>query len=77
MSDLEQRAETHPPTEPTRKASLLAAEKTLIGVFVFFVALTVFLIAIGTSWYYFTFVLSLVVLLVTYKEGLIAMEDQT
>lgn len=55
---------------------LLAAEKLLLTVFIFFVILTVFLIIVQSRWYYATLALSLVVLLVTYKEGLVAMEEE-
>lgn len=55
---------------------LLAAEKLLLTVFIFFVILTVFLIILQSRWYYATLALSLVVLLVTYKEGLVAMEEE-
>jgi hypothetical protein len=60
----------------TCPSPMLGAEKILIGAFVFFVMLTVLLIALQSGWYYFTFALSLAVLLVTYKEGLVAMEDR-
>ncbi len=58
------------------KNQQLTTEKTLIGMFVFFVTLSILLMVVQSKWYYFTFGLSLVVLLVTYKEGLTAMEDE-
>ena len=57
-------------------SSLLSAEKLLIGSFAFFVGFTLLLIIIQSRWYYLTFVLSLVVVLITYKEGLVAMEEE-
>ncbi|GEM_PF-6171316 len=58
---------------PTCPKPLLAAEKLLIGIFIFFVGMTILLIVFQSRWYYATFAVSLVVLMVTYKEGLVAM----
>ncbi|MBI4150263.1 hypothetical protein HY488_02565 [Candidatus Woesearchaeota archaeon] len=55
---------------------VLATEKILITIFVLFIALTILLITMQSKWYYFTFAISLIVLFVTYKEGLVAMEDE-
>ncbi len=70
-----QPASAEPAPSPSENTtSLLSAEKLLIGVFMFFVGLTLFLIVVQSRWYYLTFLLSLGVMLVTYKEGLVAME---
>jgi len=44
--------------------------------FTFFVSLTILLIIFQSRWYYATLVLSIVVVLITYKEGLVAMEEE-